>query len=170
MTSSFVQANEKYAANFSKPDGSGFKNYMIIACCDPRIDPESQLGIKSGEAVIIRNAGGSAIDALRSIIVPQHAIGVTGEIAVFHHTDCGMTKVTTPAMREMLKKANPDRQDVAATVDGMEFYEICDVEQSVRADVDFLAENALILRGTRICGWVYDVETGRIEKIVERVA
>ncbi|KAJ7802794.1 hypothetical protein B0H14DRAFT_3488134 [Mycena olivaceomarginata] len=85
--------------------------------------------------------------AVRSIMVLQHGIGVTGEIAVFHHSDCGMTKVTTDRMRELVKTANPGRDDVAATVDSMDFYHILDVEESVKSDLS---------------GWVYDVETGKV--------
>ncbi|KAF7340026.1 Protein kinase domain-containing protein [Mycena venus] len=151
MTPEILQANEKYAASFKKPEMSGFKN-MIIS-------------LKNGEAVIIRNAGGSAIDAVRSIMVPQLFLGVNGEIGVFHHTDCGMTKVTTDQMRELTKKANPGRADVAATVESMEFHHITDVEESVRSDVRFLAENPLILKGTKLSGWVYDVETGKVSHV-----
>ncbi|KAJ7356921.1 carbonic anhydrase [Mycena albidolilacea] len=170
MNPEIIQANEKYAASFQKPDMAGFKNMTIIACCDPRVDPYAKLGLKNGEAVIIRNAGGSAVDAVRSITVLQHGIAVTGEIAVFHHTDCGMTKVTTDRMRELVKTANPGRDDVAATVDSMDFYHILDVEESVKSDVKFLAENPLILKGTKLSGWVYDVETGKISKVVEAAA
>lgn len=73
-----------------------------------------------------------------------------------------MTKVTTDRMRELVKTANPGRDDVAATVDSMDFYHILDVEESVKSDVKFLAENPLILKGTKLSGWVYDVETGKV--------
>ncbi|KAF8213535.1 carbonic anhydrase, partial [Mycena galopus ATCC 62051] len=124
--------------------------------------PYAQLGLKNGQAVIIRNAGGSAVDAVRSIMVPQHFLGVDGEIAVFHHTDCGLTRVTTEQMREIVKKANPGRDDIAATVNGMEFHHILDVEESVKSDVKYLAENPLILKGTKLSGWVYETETGKV--------
>ncbi|KAF7367278.1 Carbonic anhydrase [Mycena sanguinolenta] len=169
MNPDLLQANEKYAANFAslKPDMGRFRNMMIIACCDPRVDPYDLLGLKNGEALIIRNAGGSAVDAVRSIMVPQHSFGVTGEIAVIHHTDCGMTKVTTDQMRELVKKANPARDDVAATVDSMDFYHILNIEEAVKNDVKFLSENPLLLKGTKLSGWVHDLETGKISKVVE---
>ncbi|KAJ7139647.1 carbonic anhydrase [Mycena epipterygia] len=170
-TADFVEANEKYAASFDKPDPSMFKNVIIVTCIDPRVNPYDQLGLKIGEAITIRNAGGSAKDALRSIMVAQHFVGVLGEIAVFHHTDCGLTRTTTEEMRELVKKANPGRDDVAATVDGMDFHHITHLEDSIRADVDFLAvENPLVVKGTKISGWSYDVDTGKISKVVEAVA
>ncbi|KAJ6522725.1 carbonic anhydrase [Mycena capillaripes] len=170
MTPEILQANEKYAATFEKPDLSGFKNVIIITCCDPRIDPHDQLGVKIGQAIVIRNAGGSARDAVRDILVPQYSLGVTGEIFVFHHTDCGMTRVTTSRMRELVKAANPGRADVATMVDSIDFHHITDVEEAVKGDVEFLAENPLILKGTKLSGWIYDVETGKVAKVVEHVA
>ncbi|KAJ7456573.1 carbonic anhydrase [Mycena latifolia] len=168
-TADFLEANAKYAASFEKPDRSGFKNVIVVTCMDPRVNPYDQLGLKLGEAITIRNAGGSAKEALRSIMVAQHFIGVTGEVAVFHHKDCGMSRVTTEQMRDIVKKANPGR-DVAATLDGMDFHHIINVEESVKNDVTFLAENPLVVKGTKISGWVYDVETGKISQIVEAVA
>ncbi|KAJ7139664.1 carbonic anhydrase [Mycena epipterygia] len=162
-TADFVEANEKYAAGFDKPDRGGFKNVIVVTCMDSRVNPYDQLGLKTGDAITIRNAGGSAKDALRSIMVAQHFVGVRGEIAVFHHKDCGMTRTTTEQMRELVKKANPGRDDVAAIVDGMDFHHITNLEDSVRADVDFLAvENPLVVKGTKISGWIYDVDTGKV--------
>ncbi|KAJ6574630.1 carbonic anhydrase [Mycena capillaripes] len=157
----FLKGKEKYAASFEKFDWSVFKNLIIITCIDPRVNPYDQLGLKPGEAITIQNAGGSAKEALRSIMVPQHFLGIHGEIAVFHHTDCGMSRVTTDEMRELVKKANPGRDDVAATVDCMDFHHITDTEGSVKTDVEFLAKNPLVVKGTEISGWVYDVNTGK---------
>ncbi|KAJ7102349.1 carbonic anhydrase [Mycena belliarum] len=154
----FLEANGKYAANFEKPDRSLLRN-VIIEC-----SPYDQLGLKLGEVITIRNAGGSAKEALRSIMVAQHFIGVTGEIAVFHHKDCGMSRVTTEAMRGLVRIANPGRADIAATVDGIDFYQIDHIEESVKADVRFLAENPLVVKGTKISGWIYDVDTGKASR------
>ncbi|KAJ7814098.1 carbonic anhydrase [Mycena olivaceomarginata] len=167
-TEEFNQANEKYAASFEKPDRSKlFRNMIVVCCMDPRVNPYDQLGVRTGETITIRNAGGSAKEALRSIIVAQHFIGVDGEIAVFHHTDCGMSRTTTDQVRALVKKANAGRDDIAETVDGIDFLHITGIEESVRSDVKFLAENPLVLRGTKISGWIYDVETGKISKVVE---
>ncbi|KAJ7770919.1 hypothetical protein DFH07DRAFT_1057970 [Mycena maculata] len=114
-TQVFLQANDKFAASFVKPDRSSFKNVIIVQCMDPRINPYDQLGLKTIDAITIRNAGCSAKEAIRSIIVAQHLVGVLGEIAIFHHKDCGMTKGTTNQIREIVKKANPGRADIAAT-------------------------------------------------------
>ncbi|KAJ7785865.1 carbonic anhydrase [Mycena metata] len=169
-TEEFLQANEQYAANFNKPDRSLFKNMIIVTCMDPRLNPYEQLGLKFGEAIHIRNAGGSAKEALRSIMVAQHFIGVNGTISIFHHKDCGMSRVTTSQMRDLVKKATPGRDDVAAEVDTIDFHHIVHIEGSVKADVKFLTESPLVLKGTKITGWVYDVDTGKISKVDEAIA
>ncbi|KAF7367279.1 Protein kinase domain-containing protein [Mycena sanguinolenta] len=171
MNPEILRANEKYVDNYTRPDWSEFTNLVIITCCDPRVDPYGQLGLKNGQAIIIRNAGGSAVDALRSIVVPQYLLPDNNcEIAVMHHTDCGLSKVTTDQIRELVKSGNPGRDDIAAMVDNMEFHHIQDIEESVKNDVRYLAEHPLILKGTKLSGWVQDTETGKISKVVEAMA
>lgn len=61
---------------------------------DARIDTGKSLGISEGEAHVIRNAGGRASDALRSVIISQQLLG-TQEVVVIHHVS------------KALRKANP---------------------------------------------------------------
>ncbi|KAJ6604219.1 carbonic anhydrase [Mycena vulgaris] len=165
ISSEFVEANTKYAASFVKSKITR-KQPFIVTCMDPRVHPYEQLGLKIGEGGIVRNAGGSAQDAISSIVVAQHFFGID-EVAIFHHTDCGMTKFTTEWLRDTVKKANPGREDVAKTVDGIDFHHIVNVEESVHADVKFLVDNPLLKKGTKITGWVYDVETGEIDQVAD---
>ncbi|KAJ7456575.1 carbonic anhydrase [Mycena latifolia] len=164
----FIEGNAKYAATFEKVLMPTRRKPLIITCMDPRVHPYDLLGLKNGEAGIVRNAGGSAQDAISSIVVAQHFFG-NDEIAVFHHTDCGMTKFTTEWLRDTVKKVNPGREDVAKTVDGMDFHSFTNVEASVHADVKFLVENPLVKKGSKITGWVYDVDTGKISQVADVV-
>jgi len=158
-----IARNEKYAANFA-PEEPNFKNVVVVCCMDQRINPYSQLGLEHGEAHILRNAGGSAKDALRSIIVSQHLIA-TREVAVCHHTDCGGLRFTTSEIRETVKKYDPGNADLAKQVDAINFLEFSDVEQSVKDDVKFLRESYFLAKGTKITGWVYDVASGKVTKV-----
>jgi len=130
---------------------------------DARLNPFAQLGIKEGDAHIIRNAGGVAKDALRSIIISQRLLG-TREIAVIHHTSCGMVTFSTPQLRTLVKDSDP-QNTALKTVDQIDFLEFGDLEQSVKEDVKFLKENPLVLPETKITGWVYEVETGKVRQI-----
>src|SRR5258706_223711 len=64
----------------------------VLACMDSRLTVEQILGLRIGEAHIIRNAGGIATDdALRSLMISHHLLG-TQEFMVINHTDCGMLR------------------------------------------------------------------------------
>ena len=99
-------------------------------------------------------------EALRSIIISQRLLG-TREIAVFHHTGCGMLTFDTPQLRKLVKDSDPSNPALSA-VDEIDFHEFNGLEESIKADVKFLEENPLVLPGTKITGWVYEVETGKV--------
>ena len=92
VTDEVLVANQQYAANF-KLGGLAMppaKKLAVLACMDARISVEDLLGLKTGDAHIIRNAGGIATeDALRSLIISHHLLW-TQEFIVINHTDCGM--------------------------------------------------------------------------------
>ncbi|KAG6891066.1 hypothetical protein C0995_014155 [Termitomyces sp. Mi166 len=106
-----------------------------------------------------------AVYALRSIIISQRLLG-TKEIAVFHHTGCGMLTFTTDYLRRIVKEAEPGNAAVAQAVDQMHFLEFSDLEKSVKEDVKFLEEHPLVLRDTIVTGWIYHVETGKVRFIL----
>ncbi|KAF9498113.1 carbonic anhydrase [Pleurotus eryngii] len=142
------------------------KRLAIVTCMDARINPFSQLGIDLGEAHIIRNAGGVARDALRSLIISQRLLG-TREIAVYHHTGCGLVTMTTPGLQKLVKDAEPTNAEAGKQIDGIDFLEYGpDLEKSVRDDVQFLQDSPLILKGTKITGWIWDVETEKASQVV----
>src|SRR5712671_6793277 len=84
--------NALYAAQFDRsslplPPG---RKLAVLACMDARLTVEDALGLRIGDAHIIRNAGGLATDdAIRSLVISQHLLG-TEEVIVVEHTGCGM--------------------------------------------------------------------------------
>ncbi|KAJ8501596.1 hypothetical protein ONZ51_g563 [Trametes cubensis] len=164
----FAKANDEYVATFGDKGNLPLppsKKLLIVTCMDARLNPYAYLGIKEGEAHIVRNAGGVAKEALRSIVISQRLLG-TREIAVFHHTGCGMVTFDTPKLRALVKESDPGNEALAGAVDEIDFLEFQSLEDSVREDVKFLQENPLVLPGTKVTGWVYEVETGKIHRIV----
>jgi len=164
----FIRENSKYVADFGDKGSLASppaKQLTIVACMDARIDPAASLGIKEGDAHVIRNAGGSAKEALRSIVISQRLLG-TREVAVFHHTGCGMLTFTTPQLRDIVKKAHPDDEEVAKEVDAIDFLEFPHLEESVKSDVKLLEDNPLVLKEIKITGWIYEVETGKVVQVV----
>ncbi|THV07286.1 carbonic anhydrase [Dendrothele bispora CBS 962.96] len=144
------------------------KRLAILTCMDARINPFKQLGLQEGDAHIIRNAGGMARDAIRSLIISQRLLG-TREIAVYHHTGCGMVTFKSPGLRQLVKDSDPEafaHQENAKLIDEINFLEFDDLEESVKSDVKFLKESPLLMKGTKVTGWIHYVETGKATRIV----
>ena len=79
------------------------KRVAVLACMDARLDVEDLLGLQTGEAHIIRNAGGVVTeDALRSLIISHHLLD-TQEFILVHHTRCGMLAFTDDLLKAGLE-------------------------------------------------------------------
>src|SRR5881227_1808250 len=67
------------------------KRVAVLACMDARLVPTKLLGLREGDAHVIRNAGGVVSDdAIRSLAISQRKLG-TEEVVVIQHTGCGLT-------------------------------------------------------------------------------
>src|SRR3979490_1621325 len=113
-TDEVLTANQQYASKFDKGNLAmpPAKKLAILACMDARISVEKLLGLKTGDAHIIRNAGGIATeDALRSLIISHHLLGHR-EFSVINHTDCGMVTFTDEQLYNKLE----DQTGISAVV------------------------------------------------------
>ena len=160
VTDELVQANGPYAEQFDKGDLAmpPARHVAVVTCMDARLIPSRFLGLEEGDAHVIRNAGGLARDALRSLVISQRLLG-TNEVAVIHHTDCGML---TFSNEDVYAKCE---QDLGADASDIDLAPFPDLEQSVRDDVRFLQESPLIPDDIPIRGFVYDVKSGAVSEI-----
>lgn len=79
------------------------RRLAVVACMDARLDVEDLLGLQTGEAHIIRNAGGVVTDdAIRCLIISHHLLD-TNEIVLIHHTRCGMLAFTDDLLKAGLE-------------------------------------------------------------------
>lgn len=157
-TRGFFSANAAYARRFAKGHLAGVprRKVAIVTCMDARLDPARFLGLEEGDAHVIRNAGGRAADALRSLIISQHLLG-TRAVLVIHHTDCGMLKYTDSEIQEMLEKRVGRKAD-------MPLHTSRGLEECVRDDVRVLRGSRLLMKGP-VRGFVYDVKSGRLTEV-----
>ena len=110
-TDQFLANNKQYASGeaLHKPAHPGkqpiqpSKRVAVLACMDARLDIEDLLGLQTGEAHIIRNAGGVVTeDAIRCLIISHHLLN-TNEIVLIHHTRCGMLAFTDDLLKAGLE-------------------------------------------------------------------
>lgn len=164
------ERNRAYASMFPAADLPKLptKHYAIVTCMDSRIDTFQAFGVDLGDAHIIRNAGGSARDAYRSLLVSQHMLQVK-EILLIKHTHCGMSSIDDNQAIDIVLKQIEDEKGVEAREKAeselKDFKWGCfsEVEKSVRDDVEWLRSHAAFK--AKVTGWIYDVDTGRVTKV-----
>lgn len=125
---------------------------------DARIDPIRALGLPPGSAHIIRNAGGRVVDAIRSLVVSQTIIG-TEEVAIIHHTQCGMETFTDAEIRQKL------RDERNAIADDIAFLPFQDLEQAIRDDIQIYRQSPLLRQDIPVRGFIYEVDSGRLREV-----
>jgi carbonic anhydrase len=131
---------------------------------DCRLNPQEAMGWRLGEVTVCRNAGASAKDAARSLLVTTHLLGAE-DIYVIKHTRCGLLGVPTEVVHSVMKK-NMGLNE-SADVDSFDIIPISNLEESAKEDVEFLRNHPLALKKVRITGWIFDTDTGLINKIVD---
>ena len=162
VTDGVVVANQGYARDFKLGNlpMPPAKKLAIVACMDARMTIEPMLGLKTGEAHIIRNAGGIVTeDALRSLIISHHLLG-TQEFIVINHTDCGMLTFKDEDLRTKLTE-----QTGNAAVSPGQFHAFSDLKENVRRQIHKIMSHPWIPKGISTRGFIYDVKTGKLEEV-----
>ena len=154
-----LAANATFAEDFELGTlpGPPARALAVLTCMDARILPLEVFGLEPGDAHIVRNAGGRVSDdAIRSLLVSTHRLGVR-HIAVVHHTACGMTELTDEGFADDVEAATGHRPTVPILAIG-------DADDALRSDVEQLRTSPLFPDGTVFAGFLYDVRTGRLER------
>ncbi len=162
-----LKGNEKYAQTFSFGSAAmpPSRKLAIVACMDARMTIESMLGLKTGEAHIIRNAGGILTeDALRSLIISYKLLGTT-EFMFIHHTDCGMLTFKDEDLASSLRKTTG-----TAAVVPTAFHAFRDSAADVRLQIEKARAHPWIPKDITIRGFVYDVKTGKLTEVKQAAA
>lgn len=156
-----VQANQEYARQHELQHVSPRpkRRLAVLTCMDTRLEKQT-LGLDTGDAHILRNAGGIVTDdVIRSLVVSHHLLG-TEEFMIINHTDCGLMART----EEELQKLVVGRSGVDAVAPAR-FFGFSNVEQNVRQQMQKLRSHPWIPREVPVRGFVYDVKTGRLREV-----
>ena len=156
-----LEANDEYIKSFkySELTGVAQKGLAIVTCMDSRINPLSVVGMKSGDAKILRNAGARVTDdVLRTLVLATYLLGVE-RILIMPHTNCRMAQVDDVEIhREIDTKHGIDTSEI-------EFKTVPDQRQALIEDVQKVRSYRLIKKDVIVGGAIYDVATGKITPV-----
>jgi carbonic anhydrase len=168
-----LERNEQFAQAYT-PVALGLPTaqVLIVSCLDHRVDPAIVLGLRLGDAPVIRNAGGRVTQAVIDDVAylaflagqlfgGQIAADSLFEVAVVHHTECGTGFLADPGFRRRAAEATglPEA--------ALEASAVADPYATVQADVERLLASPLLSPKVSVSGHVYDVATGRVTTTVD---
>lgn len=157
-----LAANRAFADEFDLGgfDGVARAGVAVVTCMDSRIDPLRMLGLTHGDAKIFRNPGGRVTpQALEALVLGVHLLGVE-RILVVPHTRCAMASATEAELRE--------RVGASAGMDAswQHFGVVEDQLAALAEDVHKVRAHPLIPDSVLVGGFLYDVDTGRLQQHV----
>jgi carbonic anhydrase len=163
-----LERNQQFARTYTPaPLGPPTEQVLVVTCLDHRVDPAIVLGLRLGDAPVIRNAGGRVTEAVIDDIayiafLAQHLFGGPAaaerlfEVAVVHHTQCGTSFLADPRFRNQAAEATglPEA--------ALEASAVTDPHTTVKADVHRLLTSPLLPPKVSVSAHVYDIATGRL--------
>jgi len=131
------------------------KHVVIVTCMDSRIDNFRIFGLDSGQAHILRNAGGLVSDdVLRSLVISQRVLQ-TREIILMHHTNCGLHGADERALVADAGSEPPYALGAFA-----------DLDQAVRDAIAKVRSHPFLPHRDNVRGFVYHTESGRVREVL----
>jgi len=134
------------------------RRLAIVTCMDSRLDVFAALGLQSGEAHVLRNAGGVITDdVIRSLAVSQRRLG-TREVMLIHHNDCGLQQLTDDGFRAEL-------QEATGVAPAFAIESFTDLDADVSQSTLRVRRSPFVLHTDCVRGFVYDVDTHRLREV-----
>ena len=168
-----LDRNELFARDYTPvPLGPPATQTLIVTCLDHRVDPALFLGLRLGDAPVIRNAGGRVTQAVigdiaylaflaGQLFAGQGTDGTLFEVAVIHHTQCGTGFLADPGFLRQAAEATGLQE--AALADSA----VADPHLTVKTDVERLLASPLLSPRVSVSGHVFDIATGRLATTVD---
>lgn len=154
-----LAANAEYARTYQGGfDGIAHAGVCVVTCMDSRIDPLAMLGLKPGDAKVLRNPGGRVTpQALAAIVVAVHLLKVR-RVMVIPHTRCAMAGITEQELRRRVAEA------AGVSPTGMTFAPTEHQLESLAVDVGKVRSHPMIPADVTVGGFLYNVDTGRLTR------
>ncbi len=158
-TDEVLANNDRYAESFEgQLPLPPARHLAVVACMDARLNVYAILGLREGEAHVIRNAGGVITDdEIRSLTISQRLLG-TREIILIHHTDCGMLTFTDDDFKASIQADTGIKPEWAAEAFG-------DLDQDVLQSINRIKASPFIPHKDSVRGFVFDVATGKLREV-----
>ncbi len=156
-----TEANAQYVKTFKYSDLTGVaqRGLAIVTCMDSRINPLSVVGMRSGDAKILRNAGARVTeDVLRTLVLATYLLGVK-RILIMPHTECRMAENTEEEIHTQID------EQFGVNTSSLEFSTTTDQLGALAKDVNRVRSYPLLNTGVEVGGAIYDVKTGSITPI-----
>ena len=137
------------------------QHLAILTCMDARVDINAVLGLRPGDAHVIRNAGGRASsDALRALAISQ-AIMHTREVMVIHHTDCALGRLNQEQLNAQITAASGHQfaEDVGCFTDPI---------QAMTEDVERVRAYPYLQARDKVRGFIYDLTSNVVTEVPTR--
>ena len=156
-----LQANSKFATTFEDEHltGTARKGLAIVTCIDSRINPLAVVGMKSGDAKILRNAGARVTDdVLRTLVLASYLLAVE-RVLVMPHTDCRMASGDEESIHRSIETKH------GVDTRGVQFKMVTDQRAALAADVVSIRGYEILPKNLKVAGAIYDVKSGLLEFI-----
>lgn len=156
-----LAANAAYAARFAYGgfDGIAHAGIGVVTCMDSRIPPLEMLGLKAGDAKVLRSAGGRVTElTLTGLVLGVQLLGVR-RVMIIPHTRCAMAAMTEDELRAKVEAA------AGKPAGYLPLNVVPDQLEGLRRDVAAVREHPLIGDDILVGGFMYDVDNGRLTQI-----
>ena len=161
MFDDVLEANRRYQQTFQDPHVAGVaaRGLAVLTCIDSRVEPLAMLGLRVGDAKIIRNAGARVTDdALRSLVLAVNLLGVT-RVCVVQHTECAVVGSTNDDLRARVSAAS------GVDAGGWDFLADTDQAALARRDVQRIRTCPLLPADLEVGAFVFDVHSGALTPV-----
>lgn len=159
-TDDLIQRNkQRHDTGAGRAPGAPTLHTAVVTCMDCRIELSDAIGLRPGEAHVIRNAGGVVTDdVIRSLSISQRKLG-TREIVLMHHTKCGMQTFAESDFKAELEQVTGQRPTWSVET-------FTEVEQDLRQCMTRLRNSPFLTETESVRGFVHDLDTDEIREVL----